>query len=162
METVLKPTNLSITADAHLMEQVLINLVLNAIEAVKDEALPLITLSAAPDGLRTEIRVSDNGRGIPENILDKIFVPFFSTRKKGTGIGLSICKQIVLLHKGTLRVRSREGEGTVFVISMNDAWGRCFALGRCMQRPNNPPIFSIPLTTPAPGSYRHHGQHKEG
>lgn len=118
MEIVLKNTNQSITADAHLMEQVLINLVLNAIEAVKDQAEPLITLSSLREGLRTELRVSDNGTGIPDDILDKIFVPFFSTRKKGSGIGLSICKQIILLHKGILQVRSKEGEGTVFVVGI--------------------------------------------
>lgn len=118
MEIVLKNTNLSISADIHLMEQVMINLVLNAIEAVKDKAEPLITLSAVREGVRTEIRVADNGTGMPEDILDKIFIPFFSTRKKGSGIGLSICKQIVLLHQGTLHVRSKEGEGTVFVVGI--------------------------------------------
>lgn len=119
MDIVLKNTNQGVLADAHLMEQVLINLVLNAIEAVKDKPEPLITLSAGSEGSRTEIRVADNGTGMPEEILDKIFIPFFSTRKKGSGIGLSICKQIVLLHKGTLQVRSKAGEGTVFVISLS-------------------------------------------
>ncbi len=119
LEIILKNTNLSIVADAHLLEQVLINLVLNAIEAVKDKPEPLITLSAGPEGSRTEIRVADNGTGMPEEIQDKIFVPFFSTRKKGSGIGLSICKQIILLHKGTLQVRSREGQGTVFVVGIS-------------------------------------------
>ncbi len=118
MEIILKNTNLSISADLHLMEQVMINLVLNAIEAVKDKPEPLITLSAVREGVRTEIRVADNGTGMPEDILDKIFIPFFSTRKKGSGIGLSICKQIVLLHQGTLHVRSKEGEGTVFVVGI--------------------------------------------
>lgn len=118
LEIILKNTNLTLVADGHLLEQVLINLVLNAIEAVKDEPEPLITLSASSEGPRTEIRVADNGTGMPEEILDKIFVPFFSTRKKGSGIGLSICKQIILLHKGTLQVRSKEGEGTVFVIGI--------------------------------------------
>lgn len=118
LEIILKNTNLTLVADGHLLEQVLINLVLNAIEAVKDESEPLITLSASTEGQRTEIRVADNGTGMPEEIMDKIFVPFFSTRKKGTGIGLSICKQIILLHKGTLQVRSKEGEGTVFIIGI--------------------------------------------
>lgn len=119
LEIILKNTNLTLMADRHLLEQVLINLVLNAIEAVKDEPEPLITLSASTEGQRTEIRVADNGTGMPEEILDKIFIPFFSTRKKGTGIGLSICKQIVLLHKGTLQVRSKVGEGTVFIIGIS-------------------------------------------
>lgn len=118
LDIILKNPNISFMADAHLMEQVLINLVLNAIEAVKTVENPLITLSADRENHRTEIRVTDNGSGMPEEIIDKIFVPFFSTRKKGSGIGLSICKQIVLLHKGTLKVRSKEGEGSVFLIGI--------------------------------------------
>jgi two-component system nitrogen regulation sensor histidine kinase NtrY len=118
LDIILKNPNIAFMADAHLMEQVLINLVLNAIEAVKAVENPLITLSADRDNHRTEIRVTDNGSGMPEEIIDKIFVPFFSTRKKGSGIGLSICKQIVLLHKGTLNVRSKEGEGSVFMIGI--------------------------------------------
>lgn len=118
MDLILKNPNLRLAVDAPLIEQVLINLVLNAIEAVKNKEKPLITLSANKEGLKTEIKVTDNGAGIPAEILDKIFVPFFSTRKKGSGIGLSICKQIVLLHKGSLHVRSKEDEGSVFIIAI--------------------------------------------
>jgi signal transduction histidine kinase len=58
--------------------------------------------------------VADNGPGIPEEVLDKIFIPFFSTKKSGSGIGLSLCKQIVMLHRGTIQVQSIQGKGTVF------------------------------------------------
>jgi two-component system nitrogen regulation sensor histidine kinase NtrY len=58
--------------------------------------------------------VADNGTGIPEELMDKIFIPFFSTKKSGSGIGLSLCKQIVMLHKGTIQVQSSQGHGTVF------------------------------------------------
>ena len=60
------------------------------------------------------LKVADNGTGMPEELLDKIFIPFFSTKKSGSGIGLSLCKQIVMLHKGNMQVQSVEGHGTVF------------------------------------------------
>jgi FixJ family two-component response regulator len=76
---------------------------------------PKIHLSALSSPTQqVEIKVSDNGCGIPEDVLDKIFIPFFSTRKSGSGIGLSLCKQIMMLHKGTIQVQSTEGVGTVF------------------------------------------------
>ncbi len=116
LDIILKDPGITIEADINLMEQVLINLVLNAIEAVKDVEAPVIVLSAYKEASRTVIKVADNGSGIPAEILDKIFVPFFSTRKKGSGIGLSLCKQIMLLHKGNIQVQSREWQGTVFVM----------------------------------------------
>lgn len=115
LEVILPQPKLRLVADKALMEQVLINLVLNAMDAVKDLDNPVITLGAVRD-IRTEITVSDNGAGMSEEIMDKIFVPFFSTKKKGSGIGLSICQQIMSMHKGLLLVRSREGEGTVFTL----------------------------------------------
>jgi two-component system nitrogen regulation sensor histidine kinase NtrY len=60
------------------------------------------------------IKVADNGPGIPEELIDKIFIPFFSTKKNGSGIGLSLCKQIMLLHKGNIQVQSKANEGTAF------------------------------------------------
>jgi signal transduction histidine kinase len=85
------------------------------VEAVKDMQNPKIHLSAlSSPNQQVEIKVSDNGCGIPEDVLDKIFIPFFSTRKSGSGIGLSLCKQIMMLHKGTIQVQSTEGVGTVF------------------------------------------------
>jgi two-component system nitrogen regulation sensor histidine kinase NtrY len=60
------------------------------------------------------IEVKDNGSGVPEEILDKIFVPFYTTKKQGSGIGLSLSRQIMKLHKGTLQMRPAEPNGTVF------------------------------------------------
>jgi signal transduction histidine kinase len=116
LDIILKDPDITIEADMNLMEQVLINLVLNAIEAVKEVVQPRIVLSAYHEQQRVIIKVADNGTGIAAEVLDKIFVPFFSTRKNGSGIGLSLCKQIVMLHKGTLQVYSKEGEGTAFMI----------------------------------------------
>ena len=114
LEIILRDTDLSFDADPSLIEQVLINLIVNAIEAVKEQQEPLIILSAENLGKKVVIKVADNGQGMPDELLDKIFVPFFSTKKNGSGIGLSLCKQIMMLHRGNIQVQSVEGKGTVF------------------------------------------------
>ena len=115
VETILKDTDLVVEADTALLEQVLINLVVNAIEAVKDKEEPRIVLSAfISSNRKIVIKVADNGHGMAEELMDKIFIPFFSTKKSGSGIGLSLCKQIMMLHKGNITVQSKEGEGTAF------------------------------------------------
>lgn len=115
LEIILKDPMLTLEADVNLLEQVLINLVVNAMEAVKEKELPRITLSAGMSASnRAVVRIADNGTGMPEEVVDKIFIPFFSTKKTGSGIGLSLCKQIMMLHKGNIQVQTVEGEGTVF------------------------------------------------
>jgi two-component system nitrogen regulation sensor histidine kinase NtrY len=116
LEIILRDPTLAIEADINLIEQVLINLVVNAIEAVKDREAPNIILSAEIQNNKTLVKVTDNGLGMPPELLDKIFIPFFSTRKTGSGIGLSLCKQIMLLHKGNIQVQSSEGVGSSFVM----------------------------------------------
>ena len=116
LEIHFRDTDLSFQADTSLMEQVLINLLVNAIEAVKDQPSPKIILSAEASGKKILIKVADNGTGMPEELIDKIFIPFFSTRKTGSGIGLSLCKQIIMLHKGTIQVQSVEGKGSLFMM----------------------------------------------
>lgn len=116
LEIVLKDTGLQMEVDVNLIEQVLINLVINALEAVKEKENPRIILSALQENNKILIKVADNGSGISTDLLDKIFIPFFSTKKSGSGIGLSLCKQIMLLHKGNIQVQSIEGEGTAFVL----------------------------------------------
>jgi signal transduction histidine kinase len=118
LDTILKEPQLEVMADTNLLEQVLINLMVNAIDAVKDVASPLITLSAYNDNGKITIRVADNGPGIDAETIDKIFIPFFSTKKTGSGIGLSLCKQIMLLHKGSIHVNSIPGKGTAFIITL--------------------------------------------
>lgn len=115
IDVILKDTDLILEADTNLVEQVLINLMVNAIEAIKDTPNPHIILSATRSAnQKVVIKIADNGSGIPADVLDKIFIPFFSTKKSGSGIGLSLCKQIMMLHKGNVQVQSTEGEGTVF------------------------------------------------
>lgn len=117
MEIVLKDRSLLIEADVSLVEQVLINLVVNSIEAVKDRADAKIVLAAdISSNKKISIRVADNGAGMSEEVLDKIFIPFFSTKKSGSGIGLSLCKQIMMLHHGNIHAQSSEGQGTSFLL----------------------------------------------
>jgi two-component system nitrogen regulation sensor histidine kinase NtrY len=117
LETILKDTDMQLEIDTNLIEQVLINLVVNAIEAIKDNPNPKIVLSAyVASNHRSVIKIADNGNGMPPELMDKIFVPFFSTKKNGSGIGLSLCKQIMMLHRGNVQVQSVEGEGTAFFL----------------------------------------------
>ncbi|MCK0109996.1 HAMP domain-containing histidine kinase [Flavobacteriaceae bacterium S0825] len=106
---------LELDIDTHLIEQVLINLLLNAVDACKNHDNPEIKVLATQNSNRNiVIKVYDNGSGIPQDILENIFVPFFTSKTTGSGIGLSLCKQIMLLHKGRIIVKSIEGEGSVF------------------------------------------------
>lgn len=117
LEIHLSSPQLSLSADPNLLDQVLINLVLNAMEALRESPAPLITLSAWENAEgKILIRVADNGCGMSPQVQEKIFIPFFSTRRQGSGIGLSLCKQIVLLHGGLIQVQSREGQGTAFTL----------------------------------------------
>ncbi len=108
---------LAIEADPSLLEQVLINIIVNAMEAIKDKEDGKIILSAdQTTSGKTIVKIGDNGQGMPEELMDKIFIPFFTTKKNGSGIGLSLCKQIIMLHKGTIQVQSGAGKGTIFSI----------------------------------------------
>lgn len=117
LEIILKDPELQLEADINLIEQVLINLLLNAIEAVKDNENKRIILAGSLNSYkRVIIKVADNGPGIEPDVLDKIFIPFFTTKKNGSGIGLSLCKQIMMLHKGNIQVQSKMQEGTAFTL----------------------------------------------
>ncbi len=106
----------SISLDASLIEQVLINLIKNSTHALESVDRPSIELKAYSDGNKSIIEVKDNGKGIGEKELREIFVPFFSTKKNGSGIGLSLSKQIMHLHGGQIKVRSEVGKGTSFYL----------------------------------------------
>ncbi|SEL79888.1 sensor histidine kinase [Parapedobacter koreensis] len=116
LDIILKDTQLQLDLDVNLIEQVLINLLLNAIEAVKEVPNANISLSASANDGKPQIKVSDNGRGIPPDLLESIFIPFFTTRKTGSGVGLTLSKQIMLLHGGNILVQSEEGKGSVFTL----------------------------------------------
>ncbi len=108
-------SRLALDIDTHLIEQVMINLILNAVDACKHKEDAQIKVMASQNPNRdVVVKVYDNGSGIPQDILENIFVPFFTSKTTGSGIGLSLCKQIMMLHKGRILVKSVEGEGTVF------------------------------------------------
>ncbi len=120
LEVIIKDPLLSINVDPVLIEQVLINLILNSIDAIKDSTNPKITIDVESTlQNKITIKVIDNGIGIDEDVLDKIFVPFFSTKKSGSGIGLNLCKQIMMLHKGSIHVESVPKSGSVFSLQFN-------------------------------------------
>ena len=109
----LNPTDLEIFADKKQFSQVMINLLKNALDAIRNETGGKILLKGEINNEgRTEITVADNGPGIPEDVLDKIFIPFFTTKESGSGIGLSLSRQIMQLHGGSIKVASKEGEFT--------------------------------------------------
>jgi signal transduction histidine kinase len=117
LEIIMKEPELQLQADVNLLEQVMINLLVNSMDAVKEMKSPKIVLSAVTGSNRKPvIKIADNGIGMSKEVLDKIFIPFFSTKKTGSGIGLSLCKQIMMLHKGNIQVQSVEGEGTAFLL----------------------------------------------
>lgn len=100
-----------LTADRSQLEQVIINLIRNAYESGATEVEIIINND-------NEIRVKDNGSGMSIDVLGHAFIPFFTTKPTGTGIGLSLCRQIILKHGGTITVDSQEGEGTTFTIKL--------------------------------------------
>jgi len=116
----IEPENLILFGDQTLIEQVLINLIQNAIHAVEDTVTRVVSLDAFIDESgKIILEVTDSGRGIEEDALPKIFIPFFTTKKKGSGIGLSLSKQIMRRHKGNIQVRSKLGKGTTFKLIFN-------------------------------------------
>ena len=111
------PESLEVTADPELIEQVLINLLLNAIQVVEQQPRAKIELRARLDDRgRVLLQIADNGPGILPEVMDKIFIPFFTTKAGGSGIGLSLSRQIMRLHRGTISVHSQPEEETVFTL----------------------------------------------
>ncbi|MEL7002397.1 MAG: ATP-binding protein [Bacteroidota bacterium] len=111
------PENLTINADRDLIEQVVINLIKNATQAFDEQTNRLIEVRAyVDDKSRPVISVKDNGNGIDDEALEKIFIPFFTTKKSGSGIGLSLSRQIMRQHQGILGVKSKMDEGTEFFL----------------------------------------------
>src|SRR5687767_3376604 len=109
------PEDLTISADKNMIDQVIINLIKNAIQAFEDQEIRMIELKAAlNEKSRPVISIKDTGTGIDPEALEKIFIPFFTTKKTGSGIGLSLSRQIMRQHQGTLTVKSTVGKGTEF------------------------------------------------
>ena len=109
------PENLRLVADEKLITQVMINLIKNSVESLNNKKDGKIQIKAflSPQS-ETIIQVIDNGAGIPADFIDKVFIPFFTTKENGSGIGLSLTRQIMKLHGGTIEVSSKPGFDTVF------------------------------------------------
>lgn len=113
----IEPKTMELTIDPKLIEQVLINLVLNAIDATKEVKNKKIIIKAYYSQIsKGTIEVTDNGCGILEEVQDKIFIPFFTTKQEGSGIGLSLSRQIMNSHNGTITLISTPQQGTSFIL----------------------------------------------
>jgi signal transduction histidine kinase len=116
--TKIEPDNLMLSADEQLIEQVIINLIRNSIHALENRSNPTIELKALYNKRgRVTMQVTDNGTGILPEVLDKIFIPFFTTKQSGSGIGLSLSRQILRLHNGTISAFSVPEKETVFTMT---------------------------------------------
>jgi len=116
----LPPETLEAEVDGNMIEQVLINLLKNALEACAEMPAPQVEVTAyrdEKDNNRIKIEVRDNGTGIASEIMDQIFIPFYTTKKQGSGIGLSLSRQIMRLHKGSIRVASTNVGLTIFTLT---------------------------------------------
>jgi signal transduction histidine kinase len=110
------PDDITLVADYAQLEQILINLIKNSKEALSDTKDGEIHLKALCADDSILIQVEDNGTGISSDIIDDIFVPFFTTKENGSGIGLSLSKQIMQNHDGTISVNSAPDKGSVFTL----------------------------------------------
>jgi nitrogen fixation/metabolism regulation signal transduction histidine kinase len=112
------PEHIEVSADEQLIEQVIINLIRNSIHALENKKDPTIDLNAYYNKRgRVTIQIYDNGHGILPEVLDKIFIPFFTTKQSGSGIGLSLSRQILRLHNGTITAHSIPEQETVFTLT---------------------------------------------
>jgi len=103
--------------DAGMIEQVLMNIYKNAVEVLNTQNNPtIITNVNLTSNNRLQIEITDNGPGIKQKILEKVFIPFYTTKEEGSGIGLSLCRQIILAHHGHIKAESEEGKGTKITI----------------------------------------------
>jgi len=116
ISTSVYPENMALVADYAQIEQILINLIKNAIEAISDRENGLIQLKAFQSEEGAIIQVEDNGIGISNDIIEDIFVPFYTTKENGSGIGLSLSRQIIQNHNGTISVNSAPGKGSKFTL----------------------------------------------
>ncbi|MDL2223593.1 ATP-binding protein, partial [Bacteroidales bacterium OttesenSCG-928-M11] len=109
----------TINADRAQIEQVMINLIKNAHESSSPDIPVKVQVIVSKDHYRrTLIQIIDNGQGILPDVLDKIFVPFFTTKSTGSGIGLSICRQIINLHGGNITITSKPEQGSTVSITL--------------------------------------------
>jgi len=118
VHTALEAAPAHVRADPRTLEQVIVNLMTNALQAMPEGGTLSITLAPAAEAQSVDLKVADTGPGIPADVVERIFDPFYTTKKDGTGLGLAISRRIVSAHKGALLVESYAGAGTVFTIRL--------------------------------------------
>ncbi len=119
LKTDVEPADLVICADESLLIRVLFNMVKNSMEALQETMDPVIILEAEHNSTgKNIIRIIDNGQGMNEKLLERIFIPFFTTRENGSGIGLSLSRQIINMHNGSIAAKSSPGQGTTMIINI--------------------------------------------
>jgi signal transduction histidine kinase len=117
-EIIVCPEDMEVSIDEELISQVLINLIQNSIHALEETEKPKIEINGFYNKRgRPTLTVKDNGPGILPDVIDKIFIPFFTTKPEGSGIGLSLSKQILRLHNGTITAKSQPGNDTTFILT---------------------------------------------
>jgi signal transduction histidine kinase len=107
-----------VPCDATLMRQSFLNLLINAVEALDGKGVISVRAGLSQDRGHVRVVIEDSGRGIPEDHLNKIFIPFFTTKAHGTGLGLPLVQKIVIAHNGRIEVQSSEGKGTRFTVNL--------------------------------------------
>jgi signal transduction histidine kinase len=137
-----EPDDTTVTADPQLLEQAVINLLRNAADAISDVRPARIDVSCSMSEDIICLEIADNGCGVPEANRDQVFVPFFTTKAGGSGIGLNLARQIALAHGGQLAFRPNEPRGSVFTLTLPaDSVGRDQSL-------------ADPSADPPPNEYR--------
>lgn len=118
LHTEIDPSELDVSADREMVEQILINMLQNAEQALSSTPNPSVSLKARLNRRgRVTIEVNDNGPGIPPEISKKVFVPFFTTKQEGSGVGLALTRQVMIAHGGSVNLTEREGGGTHFTLT---------------------------------------------
>jgi len=116
LSVLIEPEGLVVSMDPNLIGQVLLNLIKNSIEALEETNNPKIIVQAGLTNNQPTISITDNGPGIGPALLQEVFVPFYSTKEQGSGIGLSLSRQIMRLHGGSIGVKSLPGISTSFTL----------------------------------------------
>jgi signal transduction histidine kinase len=107
-----------VACDSTLLRQSFLNLLINAVEALEEKGTIRVNVSAPKDRNYVRVIIEDDGHGIPAHIVPKIFIPFFTTKTHGTGLGLSLVQKIVLAHNGRIEAQNAEAKGARFVVTL--------------------------------------------
>jgi len=116
IEFIEETEDLEIIGDKNFLQQALVNILINSIEAIEEEGK--IEIKAFRNGNKAVIKIKDNGKGIPEEIIENIFEPYFTTKPSGTGLGLAIVHKIIMEHRGNIKINSEKDKGTEFIIEL--------------------------------------------